>query len=560
MAALRYRVVTVLALPSIRRIYASVRSLFRCVIAYLDAGHLGVREVGALLVSLGFSAAMAIYVLTTSGALTGLTAYDDGVYFGASLQWVNGSLPYRDFVFVHPPGIIMLLSPLALLGKVIGSSSAFALARIVTEVVVVANAGLASLLLRRHGAAAMVLSGLGVALYPLAVFNASTVTLEPYLIFFCLLGIFGVVCATKTEVPRRALVWAGIGFGIAGLVKVWAVFPFFAAALCVLWWYRRAGLRFVMATALTFGIPAGFFAVMSPGNFFHDVIMDQVFRQPSLYQQASIGTRLDNIFGFPYLAKPWLHPSMAVDIAVVVVIVVLASIIVDRAQTNRADFIVVIVCAGSLACLLVGAEYQMYYSYFPIPFLVPTLVISLHRLWRGILERAQLSSPRPRYGMGVAALLVVVAVLLAGLNAGRDASWQRFILSYHLRGNGGNIVQPAAMVSLLVPPGACTISDSPAELILANRYLSSSPDCPAIVDPYGMFLALNNGQLPPNIEPLTPLILDQWTAALHAARCVVLTAPLSGYVAWDPVLLGWFRKNFTSVYSARLITIYLRRG
>ena len=47
----------------------------------------------------------------------GVTQYDDGVYLGAAIRFVSGVLPYRDFVFVQPPGIVVLMSPVALLGR-----------------------------------------------------------------------------------------------------------------------------------------------------------------------------------------------------------------------------------------------------------------------------------------------------------------------------------------------------------------------------------------------------------------------------------------------------------
>jgi hypothetical protein len=37
--------------------------------------------------------------------LTGFTNYDDGVNFGGALGLVHGELPYRDFLWLHPPGI-----------------------------------------------------------------------------------------------------------------------------------------------------------------------------------------------------------------------------------------------------------------------------------------------------------------------------------------------------------------------------------------------------------------------------------------------------------------------
>src|SRR5262245_66195881 len=41
--------------------------------------------------------------------------YDDGVYFSAAALLAQGILPYRDFTFVHPPGIALFYLPVTLL-------------------------------------------------------------------------------------------------------------------------------------------------------------------------------------------------------------------------------------------------------------------------------------------------------------------------------------------------------------------------------------------------------------------------------------------------------------
>ena len=41
--------------------------------------------------------------------------FDDGVYLGATWLMLQGALPYRDFVLAHPPGVLALLTPAALL-------------------------------------------------------------------------------------------------------------------------------------------------------------------------------------------------------------------------------------------------------------------------------------------------------------------------------------------------------------------------------------------------------------------------------------------------------------
>jgi len=51
------------------------------------------------------------------GGLAGLGNYDDGVYYASGTALLNGILPYRDYVFLHPPGIVVMLAPFGLAGQ-----------------------------------------------------------------------------------------------------------------------------------------------------------------------------------------------------------------------------------------------------------------------------------------------------------------------------------------------------------------------------------------------------------------------------------------------------------
>ena len=53
------------------------------------------------------------------GGLQGLHGYDDSVDLVARAL-VHGALPYRDFLLLHPPGMILGLSPFAVLGVLTG--------------------------------------------------------------------------------------------------------------------------------------------------------------------------------------------------------------------------------------------------------------------------------------------------------------------------------------------------------------------------------------------------------------------------------------------------------
>jgi len=64
----------------------------------------------------------------------------------------QGILPYRDFVFVQPPGITLLMTPAALIAKATGSTAGgMAIGRILTTLASAAGVVLLGLLVRHRG-------------------------------------------------------------------------------------------------------------------------------------------------------------------------------------------------------------------------------------------------------------------------------------------------------------------------------------------------------------------------------------------------------------------------
>jgi len=73
-----------------------------------------------------------LYDLSRPGFLLGINEYDDGTDFGSAIRLVHGALPYRDFVIVQPPGITLLMFPVALATKAMGTDGGMAVARVIT--------------------------------------------------------------------------------------------------------------------------------------------------------------------------------------------------------------------------------------------------------------------------------------------------------------------------------------------------------------------------------------------------------------------------------------------
>src|SRR4051794_25123499 len=70
-------------------------------------------------------AARLAVVLVSPGRPCGTFGYDSSVYFTASTALIHGRLPYRDFVFLHPPGVVLALTPFAWLGRLTTDHTGF---------------------------------------------------------------------------------------------------------------------------------------------------------------------------------------------------------------------------------------------------------------------------------------------------------------------------------------------------------------------------------------------------------------------------------------------------
>src|SRR5215470_6390924 len=136
-------------------------------------------------------AALALRTIQLSNPhyLLGVTEYDDGVYFGSAVRFVHGVLPYRDFTMVQPPGIILLMTPAALVSKASGAAWGMAAGRIMTALASTLSVILACLIVRHRGVLATAVTGGIMAVYIPNLVDAHTVLVEPWLTLFVLISV-----------------------------------------------------------------------------------------------------------------------------------------------------------------------------------------------------------------------------------------------------------------------------------------------------------------------------------------------------------------------------------
>ena len=158
------------------------------------------------------------------GGLYARGNYDDGVHFAAAMGLVNGLLPYRDFLLLHPPGVVLFLAPFALLSWVSGEPDAVAVARLSWMVLGGVNAVLCGLVLRPLSRLAGLVAALYYALSLGAIYVEHTTLLEPpattlLLVTLVLTRLLG----SGDGIRTRHYVVAGLLLGVSPVLKIWGV-------------------------------------------------------------------------------------------------------------------------------------------------------------------------------------------------------------------------------------------------------------------------------------------------------------------------------------------------
>jgi hypothetical protein len=172
-----------------------------------------------------------LFLVTRPGFLTsGTVEYDDGVYLGAALRLLHGALPYKDYAFVQPPGIVLIAFPSALIGSLTTQATGLAVARVASVLASTACVPLVGNLVRHRGTAVVAITSGLLAVYPADILSGRTLLLEPWMNLFCLLGANAAFQAGRLATPQR-LALAGLALGFAASVKYWAGLP---AALLIL--------------------------------------------------------------------------------------------------------------------------------------------------------------------------------------------------------------------------------------------------------------------------------------------------------------------------------------
>ena len=401
------------------------------------------RWVGVLLaaaVALIAFVARLLPVLRGSG-LYGYGNYDDGVYFASAAGLTEGRLPYRDFLLLHPPGIVVALAPFAALAHVSSDAQAFAIARLAW----MAMGGLSSVLvliilwpLGRYSAG---FGGLSYALFYPAVYSEHTTLLEAPATAALLIALL--------IISRRPKLWAGgrerwswmVAGSCLGLLpsfKIWGVVPVLVVAIWVA--VTRGGRplsRLLIGAAASAVAVMGPFFMMAPASMWRLVVLDQLGRG---HTSASLATRLWAIAGLGLYHRPGGRGLLILVGGLVWLALTLCAAWLAATRL----FAILHVALGGL--LLITPSWFPHYA----ALIAPTAALVLGGAATTMAARLRPGSIRHAFRGALVTAMVVLTVLPLS------------------RASLGKALPRGALTSGVIGAAGCVTTDDPANLIELN--------------------------------------------------------------------------------------------
>jgi alpha-1,2-mannosyltransferase len=495
--------------------------------------------VGASAISLGIS-----FWQLTVPKYVGL--YDSGVYLAASIHFVSGALPYKDFDFVQPPGILILMSPAAIFSRLVGSHDGLEFARVITSFVSALNVGMLAWLVRYRGRTAMLIAGLGLALIPLASEMSSALFLEQYVVFFVLLGSLAIFSSEPLigRLSIRAVAFGGALFGFAALVKIWAFFPFAAMAITLALLHRKRVAAFVLSATSTFVVFSLPFLLGAPGNFFRQVFVDQLTRRSYWGDDAGSLSRLIAMTGFALTRIPPTAEEAVIIFVVFLCIVAFAY--TSRVAVGGVEVFLLFAAVVTTLGLLSAPIFFPHYAALALPPLLGLVAISLTRLSgpvRMVVDGLKISNLVRRLVAWTLGLIVVIFVTSMII---WDASFYRDVAAQEVS-NSATLSE----IPRYIPAGSCVIYDDVGYGVVENRLLSSDPKCPIMIDPIGIRLGRGNETTRP-----TSAFIAQWKSYFEEAQFVVRDGPAFSTIPVDHALRSWFTTHYRLLYNGDFLQIY----
>jgi hypothetical protein len=489
-------------------------------------------------------------IVTRQRALS-TARFDEGIYSAAAGGLASGALPYRDFVFLHPPGLVLLLAPLAGLAHAVGSWSDFLVAaRWFVVLVALANVVLVTRIAWRwSGWLAGVVSGVLYASYLPAVHTEGHVMLEPLVTFSVLVcALLWVESPLRARTNRRAALAGGMA-AFAILIKLTGVVALVALLLVegVRAPWRQRFLAAGAAAAVAGVVLLPVLVLAGPSTVFDQVVVTQ-FRRPGKDVGGGslprIVDRIDHLGSYgPFELGRLGRYGGLMGAALAALLVVWAW----RSNHGMGRFLAIAVATGAVA-ILTSPDY---YDQYPVPVFAGIAVL-VGIAAAGVVNAIRIRS-RPVYPIAMAslALCLIAGVGHTVVSVTEDAR--------------RDITNPTALIADAAR-GKCISADLPQVLLALDRLPPRDRTGDRLVDPFG---ALVYAALRHHDYATTANALHSAPAQLRLRESLIACpyAVTGGSLKAGPPLLWsestrtWFLERFEAVIDNRAgLTLWRRKS
>jgi hypothetical protein len=394
-------------------------------------------------------------VLASPGGPGGSFGYDASVYYAAADALLHGRLPYRDFLLLHPPGVVLALLPVAALGQVVGDHAAFVTGNTLFTLLGGVSAALVVVVARQHGLPrrAALLGGLFYAVWFGAVQAEVSARLEPLGSALLLTGLALLGGDGDGATSRRRQVLAGLVLGTCVSTKVWWAVPVLLVLGHQVLRHRRAALPGIGGTVLAgtaINLP---FLLAAPGTMWRMVVTDQLSRP------RAGATGRDRLADLATLRQAFPHLTGDGRLLATSLVGAGTAVLIALAWRTPRTRLLVVIAGTQLALVLAAPTYFVFYA----GFLAATVSLTV---------AAAAAGGRP--AQVVARLAVAAAVALTTITA----VVQRPSFTAPVRGAD----EAAAQLGDV----RCLVSDTPMALIqLGTLSRGLEAGCPNWVDVSG---------------------------------------------------------------------------